>query len=57
MGGLHEGGAGYHVWAFGIVLIPYLFSCMALDMKEAIAPIAVLGLAEQGRFGNSKMVK
>ena len=34
--------AGYHVWAFGIVLIPYLFSCMALDMKEAIAPIAVL---------------
>ena len=34
--------AGYHVWVFGIVLIPYLFSCMALDMKEAIAPIAVL---------------
>lgn len=34
--------AGYHVWAFGIVLIPYLFCCMALDMKEAIAPIAVL---------------
>lgn len=34
--------AGYHVWAFGIVLIPYLLSCMALDMKEAIAPIAVL---------------
>ena len=33
---------GYHVWAFGIVLIPYLFCCMALDMKEAIAPIAVL---------------
>ena len=34
--------AGYHVWAFGIVLIPYLLCCMALDMKEAIAPIAVL---------------
>lgn len=34
--------AGYHVWAFGIVLIPYLFCCMALDMREAIAPIAVL---------------
>lgn len=34
--------AGYHVWAFGIVLVPYLFFCMALDMKEAIAPIAVL---------------
>lgn len=34
--------AGYHVWAFGIVLIPYLFCCMVLDMKEAIAPIAVL---------------
>jgi len=34
--------AGFHVWAFGIVLIPYLFCCMALDMKEAIAPIAVL---------------
>ena len=25
--------AGYHVWAFGIVLVPYLFFCMALDMK------------------------
>lgn len=34
--------AGFHVWAFGIVLVPYLFCCMALDMKEAIAPIAVL---------------
>ena len=34
--------AGYHVWAFGLVLIPYLFCCMALDMKEAVAPIAVL---------------
>lgn len=34
--------AGYHVWAFGIVLIPYLLCCMALDMREAIAPIAVL---------------
>ena len=33
---------GYHVWSFGIVLIPYLFCCMALDMREAIAPIAVL---------------
>ena len=34
--------AGYHVWAFGIVLIPYLACCIVLDMKEAIAPIAVL---------------
>lgn len=34
--------AGYHVWAFGIVLIPYLLCCMVLDMREAIAPIAVL---------------
>ena len=34
--------AGYHVWAFGVVLIPYLFCCMVLDMREAIAPIAVL---------------
>lgn len=34
--------AGYHVWAFGIVLIPYLMCCMVLDMKEAIAPVAVL---------------
>ena len=34
--------AGYHVWAFGVVLIPYLICCIALDMKEAIAPIAVL---------------
>lgn len=34
--------AGYHVWAFGIVLIPYLLCCMALDMREAIVPIAVL---------------
>ena len=34
--------AGYHVWALGIVLIPYLMCCMVLDMKEAIAPVAVL---------------
>ena len=34
--------AGYHVWAFGIVLIPYLMCCMVLDMREAIAPVAVL---------------
>ena len=34
--------AGYHVWAFGIVLIPYLTFCIVLDMKEAIAPVAVL---------------
>ncbi len=34
--------AGYHVWAFGIVLIPYLMCCMLLDMKEAVAPVAVL---------------
>ena len=34
--------AGYHVWAFGIVLIPYLLCCIALDMREAIVPIAVL---------------
>lgn len=34
--------AGYHIWAFGIVLVPYLICCMVLDMKEAITPIAVL---------------
>lgn len=34
--------AGYHVWAFGILLIPYLFFCTVLDMKEAITPMAVL---------------
>lgn len=33
---------GYHVWAFGIILIPYLSCCMLLDMKEAITSIAVL---------------
>lgn len=33
---------GYHVWAFGLLLIPYLFFCIIFDMKEAIAPIAVL---------------
>ena len=33
---------GYTVWTFGIVLVPYLFFCLLLDMKEAIAPIAVL---------------
>lgn len=33
---------GYTVWTFGIVLIPYLFLCLLFDMKEAIAPIAVL---------------
>ena len=34
--------AGYHVWAFGILLIPYLTFCIVLDMKEARAPVAVL---------------
>lgn len=34
--------AGYHVWAFGIVLIPYLIFCISFDMKEAMTPIAVL---------------
>lgn len=34
--------AGYTLTAFGAVLIPYLFFCLLLDMKEAIAPIAVL---------------
>lgn len=33
---------GYHVWAFGIALVPYLFFCMLLDMKEAITSVAVL---------------
>ncbi len=33
---------GYTLPAFGIIMIPYLFVCMKLDMKEAIAPIAVL---------------
>lgn len=34
--------AGFHVWAFGIALIPYLTCCMVLKMNEAITPIAVL---------------
>lgn len=34
--------AGYHIWAFGIVLIPYIICCMIFDMKEAMVPIAVL---------------
>ncbi len=36
------GELGYSLAAFGAVLTPYLFVCMALHMKEAIAPIAVL---------------
>lgn len=34
--------SGYHVWAFGILLIPYLIGCMTFDLTEAITPIAVL---------------
>lgn len=34
--------AGYNVMGFGMVLVPYLFFCLALKMPEAIAPIAVL---------------
>lgn len=33
---------GYNVMGFGMVLVPYLFFCLALKMPEAIAPIAVL---------------
>lgn len=33
---------GYTLPAFAIVMVPYLFLCFALKMKEAIAPIAVL---------------
>lgn len=33
---------GYHVWAFGVLLVPYLFLCLLLDMKEAVVPVAVL---------------
>lgn len=36
------GGMGYTLLAFGILLVPYLCFCMVLNMKEAIAPIAVL---------------
>lgn len=33
---------GYTLFSFFIILIPYLSLCIFLDMKEAIAPIAVL---------------
>ncbi len=33
---------GYHLPAFAVILIPYLLICLFLNMKEAIAPIAVL---------------
>ncbi len=33
---------GYTLSAFAAVMVPYLFVCMKLRMKEAIAPIAVL---------------
>lgn len=33
---------GYTLPAFIIILFPYLFVCLSLEMKEAIAPIAVL---------------
>lgn len=33
---------GYNLLGFALVMVPYLFLCLALDMKEAIAPIAVL---------------
>lgn len=34
--------AGYNIKGFAIVILPYLFFCLLLDMKEAIAMIAVL---------------
>lgn len=33
---------GYNLLSLGIILFPYLFFCLVLNMKEAIAPIAVL---------------
>jgi uncharacterized membrane protein YgaE (UPF0421/DUF939 family) len=33
---------GYNLFSLGIILFPYLFFCLLLNMKEAIAPIAVL---------------
>lgn len=33
---------GYNLLSLGIVIFPYLFFCLVLNMKEAIAPIAVL---------------
>ncbi len=33
---------GYTLCAFGVVMVPYLLVCMLLNMREAIAPIAVL---------------
>lgn len=33
---------GYNLWGFTLVMVPYLFLCLFLEMKEAIAPIAVL---------------
>lgn len=33
---------GYNLVSFGIIMFPYLFFCLVLNMKEAIAPIAVL---------------
>lgn len=33
---------GYNLVSLGIILFPYLFFCLVLNMKEAIAPIAVL---------------
>lgn len=33
---------GYNLVSLGIILFPYLFFCLFLNMKEAIAPIAVL---------------
>lgn len=33
---------GYNLVSLGIILFPYLFFCLVLSMKEAIAPIAVL---------------
>ncbi len=33
---------GYHLGAFAVILLPYLLLCLVLNMKEAIAPVAVL---------------
>ncbi|WP_455714859.1 aromatic acid exporter family protein [Anaerosporobacter sp.] len=33
---------GYNLISLGIIMFPYLFFCLVLNMKEAIAPIAVL---------------
>lgn len=34
--------AGYNVFGFALIMIPYLFFCLLLNMNEAIAMVAVL---------------